>query len=110
MGKLMVSAIFNAVSFGTQPILGYNYGTGNTDRVTCISCVAFLCFQIFPSIGKGGIGAAVFLSRQVFFPLPLILIFPLLWGIDGVLWAGPIADGLSGISALFLVHKEMKKL
>ena len=22
----------------------------------------------------------------------LILIFPLFWGIDGVLWAGPIAD------------------
>ena len=48
--------------------------------VTCISCIAFLCFQIF-------------------------LLF---WGIDGVLWAGPAADGLSGILVLILVHREMK--
>ena len=162
-----VSAIFNAVIFGisqsTQPILGYNYGAGKYDRVketfkkavtivTCISCAAFLCFQIFPrqiisvfgngddlyydfalryfhiflfctfivgaqilcaqffpSIGKGGIGTVVSLSRQVFFLLPLVIIFPLFWGIDGVLWAGPIADGLSGVLALLLVRREMKK-
>lgn len=162
-----VSAIFNAVIFGisqsTQPILGYNYGAGHYERVkatfkralitvTCISCAAFLCFQVFPrpiisifgsgdelyyefalryfhiflfcifivgaqilcaqffpSIGKGGIGTVVSLSRQVFFLLPLVIIFPLIWGIDGVLWAGPIADGLSGVLALILVSREIKK-
>lgn len=161
-----VSSIFNGIIFGisqsTQPILGYNYGAGNYARVkstfkravtivTCISSIAFLCFQIFPrqiigvfgsgdelyyefalryfhiflfctfivgaqilsaqffpSIGKGGIGTVVSLSRQVFFLLPLVIVFPLFWGIDGVLWAGPIADGLSGILALLLVRREMK--
>ena len=44
----------------------------------------------------------------MFFLLPLILIFPLFRETDGVLWAGPIADGLSGILALILVHHEMK--
>lgn len=162
-----VSSVFNGIIFGvsqsTQPILGYNYGSGNLARVkstykraalivTGISCTAFLCFQIFPrqiisvfgsgdamyyefalryfhiflfciflvgvqilsaqffpSIGKGGVGTIVSLSRQVFFLLPLVLIFPLFWGIDGVLWAGPIADGMSGLLALWLVRREMKR-
>lgn len=68
-----------------------------------------LSAQFFPSIGKGGIGTVVSLSRQVFFLLPLLIIFPLLWGIDGVLWAGPIADGMAGILALILVRREMKR-
>lgn len=77
----------------------------------CIFIVGaqILSAQFFPSIGKGGIGTVVSLSRQVFFLLPLVIVFPLLWGIDGVLWAGPIADGLSGILALLLVRREMKK-
>lgn len=76
---------------------------------TFIVGVQILSAQFFPSIGKGGIGTVVSLSRQVFFLLPLVIIFPLIWGIDGVLWAGPIADGLAGILALVLVRREMKK-
>lgn len=68
-----------------------------------------LCAQFFPSIGRGGIGTLVSLSRQVIFLLPLVIIFPLIWGIDGVLYAGPIADGASGILALGIVRWEMKR-
>lgn len=76
---------------------------------TFIVGAQILCAQFFPSIGKGGIGTVVSLSRQVFFLLPLVVIFPLIWGIDGVLWAGPIADGASGTLALFLVGREMHR-
>lgn len=76
---------------------------------TFIVGAQILCAQFFPSIGKGSIGTVVSLSRQVFFLLPLIIVFPLIWGIDGVLWSGPIADGLSGILALLLVRREMRK-
>lgn len=76
---------------------------------TFIVGAQILCAQFFPSIGKGGIGTVVSLSRQVFFLLPLVIVFPLFWGINGVLWAGPIADGLSGILALLFVWREMKK-
>lgn len=75
---------------------------------TFIVGVQILSAQFFPAIGKGGIGTVVSLSRQAFFLLPLVIVFPLFWGIDGVLWAGPIADGLSGILALLLVRREMK--
>lgn len=76
---------------------------------TFIVGAQILCAQFFPSIGKGGIGTVVSLSRQVFFLLPLVIVFPLIWGIDGVLWAGPIADGASGVLALLLVRREMRK-
>lgn len=76
---------------------------------TFIVGVQILCAQFFPSIGKGGIGTIVSLSRQVFFLLPLVIIFPLFWGIQGVLWAGPISDGIAGVMALYLVRREMKK-
>lgn len=74
---------------------------------TFIVGTQILSAQFFPSIGRGGIGTIVALSRQVFFLLPLVIIFPLFWGIDGVLWAGPISDGLSGILALLFVRREM---
>lgn len=120
-----VNSIFNSVIFGisqsTQPIIGFNYGARNYERVKAafmkaakivftISMCAFLCFQLFarqitnifgssndplyyefalkyfhiflfctfivglqilsaqffPSIGKGGVGTIVSLSRQVF--------------------------------------------
>lgn len=76
---------------------------------TFIVGAQMLCAQFFPSIGKGGIGTVVSLSRQVFFLLPLMILFPLFWGIDGALWAGPIADGASGILALLLVRREMRR-
>lgn len=76
---------------------------------TFIVGAQMLSAQFFPSIGKGGIGTVVSLSRQVFFLLPLVIVFPLFWGINGVLWAGPISDGLSGILALLLVRHEMKQ-
>ena len=77
----------------------------------CIFIVGLqlLCAQFFPSIGKGGIGVFVSLLRRAFLLLPLVLIFPLIWGIDGVLWAGPVADGLAGIISLLLVRHEMNR-
>lgn len=75
---------------------------------TFIVGVQILSAQFFPAIGKGSVGTVVSLSRQVFFLLPLVIVFPLLWGIDGVLWAGPIADGASGVLALLLVRREIK--
>ena len=38
--------------------------------------------------------------------MPLVLIFPLFWGIDGVMYAGPIADGAAAILAFILVYRE----
>ena len=46
----------------------------------------------FCSHRKAGEGVVLSLTRQVFFLVPLILILPLVWGIEGIMFAGPIAD------------------
>ena len=46
----------------------------------------------FTSIGKAKLGIVMSLTRQVLFLLPLIVVFSLIMGIDGVMYAGPIAD------------------
>ena len=44
-----------------------------------------------------------------FAQLLAVIIFPMIWGTDGVLWAGPIADGAAGIMGFLLVRHEMRK-
>lgn len=66
----------------------------------------------FTSIGKAKLGVVMSLTRQVVFLLPLILIFPAFLGIDGVMYAGPIADGAAAFAAVGLALyqiKDMKK-
>jgi Na+-driven multidrug efflux pump len=62
--------------------------------------------NFFTALGKASTGIFISLTRQVIFLLPLVIILPIFLGIDGVLFAGPIADIISGIVALSLVHRE----
>lgn len=64
----------------------------------------------FTSIGKAKLGIAVSLTRQVIFLLPLILIFPLFMGIDGVMYAGPIADGAAALVAVALALYQIRDM
>lgn len=64
--------------------------------------------NFFTSMGKAKLGAVVSLTRQVLFLIPLIIIFPLFMGIDGIMYAGPIADGMAIIISLGFAYREMK--
>lgn len=64
----------------------------------------------FTSIGKAIKGVFLSMTRQIIFLLPLILLLPTIWGIDGILVAGPIADSLSGITAVIMAAIEFKKM
>lgn len=64
----------------------------------------------FTSIGKAKLGIVMSLTRQVLFLLPLILIFPLFMGIDGVMYAGPIADAAAATLAVVFAARELKKM
>jgi len=63
----------------------------------------------FTSIGKAKLGIVVSLTRQVIFLLPLIVLFPLFMGIDGVMYAGPIADAAAAAVAIAYAYRELKK-
>ena len=49
------------------------------------------------------------LTRQIIFLLPLLLILPLFMGIDGVMFAGPVADLVATVVCTVLVVKEMRR-
>lgn len=78
--------------------------------MTFINGIQPMSSGFFTSIGKAGLGILVSLTRQVIFLLPLILIFPLFMGIDGVMYAGPIADGAAALAALFCAVRELRKM
>ena len=75
--------------------------------MTFINGIQPMCSGFFTSIGKAGLGIVVSLTRQVIFLLPLILIFPVFMGIDGVMYAGPIADGAAAAVAAGFAVREL---
>jgi Na+-driven multidrug efflux pump len=68
-----------------------------------------LSSNFFTSIGKPQKGIFMSLTRQVLFLTPLIICLPLIFGFNGVLFAGPIADALSFIVCFILVRKEFSR-
>lgn len=76
--------------------------------MTFINGIQPMSSGFFTSVGKAVLGMIVSLTRQIIFLLPLILIFPRFMGIDGVMYAGPIADGAAAVITILFVIKEMK--
>jgi Na+-driven multidrug efflux pump len=64
----------------------------------------------FTSIGKPVKGIFLSLTRQTLFLLPLILILPRFMGIDGILYAGPVADGIAAVLCILMAWLELKKM
>ena len=163
-----VNMIFYSViigfSIGCEPIMGFNYGARQFDRVretyrktllfvVMIGVVEFACFWLFPnqllpvfgegtaaygafavrymhifmfmvaingvapvtmnmlsSTGNAKRGTIISLTRQIFLFIPLMLVLPLVWGLDGLLYAAPTADLLAMVIALAVVRPELRKM
>jgi len=78
--------------------------------MTFINGIQPMSSGFFTSIGKAKLGIVVSLTRQVLFLIPLVLIFPRFMGIDGVMYAGPIADMAAAVVAITFAVKEHKKM
>ena len=65
--------------------------------------------NFFTAIGKPKVGSFLALTRQILFLLPLILLFPLFLGIDGIMYAGPVADCLAAVVCFIMVYRELRK-
>ncbi|MBR6541847.1 MAG: polysaccharide biosynthesis C-terminal domain-containing protein, partial [Anaerotignum sp.] len=166
LNSIMVAVVVG-LAHGCQPILGFNIGAKNYDRVKatykkavsigmCFSVAAFLLFQFFPrevisvfgagdplyyafaekylriymfmvftfglqpitvnyftSIGAVKQGIILSASRQGFILIPILLILPLQFGLNGVLFAGPVSDGLAALLSITMVtinFRGMSKL
>ncbi len=64
----------------------------------------------FQAIGKSSRSAILSLSRQIIFLIPAMIILSNIFGLMGVLYAGPVADGIAFLLAAIFLIIEMKHL
>ncbi|HNZ99362.1 MATE family efflux transporter [Ruminococcus sp.] len=77
---------------------------------TWINCLQPITATFFTSIGKPIKGVFLSLTRQILFFIPLLLIMPLFFKINGILYAAPIADALSAIVAIIMARHEFRAM
>lgn len=160
---LILMPIFG-INQGSQPIIGFNYGAKQFDRVkealklaiigaSIISIFGFIIVQLFPRplislFGKGDLelinigshGMRIYLSmlpiigfqivssnyfqavgkprhsmflslsRQVIVLIPLLLILPPIFNLNGVWIAGPSSDFLASVLTAVFIFREMGHL
>ena len=58
--------------------------------------------SLFLALGKAGEGFFLGACRQGICFVPIILVLPALWGLNGILYAQPAADIISAIAALYM--------
>lgn len=78
-------------------------------------CFPFVGFQIiasnfFQAIGKSKTAMFLTLSRQVILLIPALIIFPQLWGIEGLLHARPFSDLLSAFVTGLWFYQTIKNM
>ena len=76
----------------------------------CVTGVQPLSVNYFTSIGNVRQGTILSTSRQGLFLLPLLAILPHIWGLEGILYAGPIAEGAACTLALVTVWRSIRRL
>ena len=68
--------------------------------------------SLFLALGKGTAGFVLGACRQGICFVPVIFLLPIIWGMNGILYAQPIADILSVIITVFMalnLHKQLSK-
>ena len=99
------------------------FGSGD-EMYMEFACIAFRTFLLlcicngvqipsgifFQAIGKSSRSAILSLSRQILFLIPAMFIFGNLFGVTGILYAGPVADGLAFILAVSFLVYEVRNL
>ncbi|MCD8036262.1 MAG: MATE family efflux transporter [Clostridiales bacterium] len=99
--------------FGSESDL-YNEFAVKCFRIFLLACPINGCQMVsgvfFQAIGKPKQATALSLTRQIIFLLPATLLLPIAMGVEGVLWAGPLADVLAFVVAVILLRINWKKL
>lgn len=162
--NMIVTGVILGLSTGVQPIYGYNYGSGQMERVkktfyvvlaasTVFLVLAFLVFQfspmtivrlfgsesdlynefavkcfriyllvcpinglqmvvrlLFQSLGKPVQATVLSLARQIVFLVIPTILLPMAMGVEGALWASPLAETLAFIMAAVMLKIYWKDL
>lgn len=65
--------------------------------------------NFFTSIGMAGKAIFLSLTRQVVYLIPLAILLPVVFGLNGVWFALPVADIASAITAVIMLHYQLKR-
>ncbi len=108
--------IFQFTPMSVVSLFGSEEGLYNEFAVMAFRIFLLLCpltgFQTvaavyLQAVGKPVKSAILSLARQIIFFVPTALILPIFLGVKGVLWTGPVADGLAFILSLaFLIYER----
>jgi len=123
------------INQGVIPIIFYNYGAKKYVRVkqatrqgilsaTALICIGYIATRTIPEVlvgmfnrdpqllelGTYALKRWFLLTRQGLFLIPAILILASLYGLQGILWAALISDGLSTLIAAIFYIDGMKNL
>ena len=86
-------------------------------RANGISIMLFGFYTVYSSLflalGKGREGFILGACRQGICFIPVILLLPIVWGINGIMYAQPIADVLSAVITVFMaipLHKKLNEM
>lgn len=109
--QLIPRQILSLFGDGTEQY--FRFGT-NYFRIflfcICINFLQPITSTFFTSIGKPIKGIFLSLTRQILFLLPLILLLPRFYGIDGILYAGPISDFCAAFVAVLMAILEFRAM
>jgi putative MATE family efflux protein len=153
----------NGITQGLQPIVGFNYGARQFDRVrqcikiasisaTCVATAAFIvllaypgffirCFSgdqelvdsginalrsalfclplaayqiigggVFQALGKAIPALLLTLSRQALILIPMVVVLPKFFGLNGVWYAFPVSDAASFLITFILIRSVLNRL
>ena len=124
---LILSTIISVVAFilfQTIPdklITIFGSGDANYMEFACLSFRIYLLLCIcngiqipsgifFQAIGKSTKSIILSLSRQILFLMPALVVLGKIFGINGILYAGPFADGLAFVISVILLIIQVKNL
>lgn len=117
--SIVAFLIFQFAPMSVVSLFGSEEGLYNEFAVMAFRIFLLLCpltgFQTvaavyLQAVGKPVKSAILSLARQIIFFVPAALILPIFMGVTGVLWTGPVADGLAFILSLALLLYERNHL
>ena len=123
LGLSLIVSTIAFILFQTIPdklILLFGSGDAKYMEFACLAFRIYLMLCIcngiqipsgifFQAIGKGAKSAMLSLSRQIVLLIPAMFIFAHLFGVTGVLYAGPFADAIAFVMAVALLTMQVKK-
>ena len=116
LGIIMISCPSQLISLFTKGNADMISAGAKSLRANGISIMVFGFYTVYSSLflalGKAKGGLFLGICRQGICFIPIIFSFPLFWGLNGILYAQPIADGIAAIIAAIMaifLHKQLHK-